>query len=58
MNIGDLVRHVRTNRLFVIFSIADNGNIGCWAPLGLSGRRPLRPGHLIWTHTGALELVS
>ena len=57
MNIGALVRHKRTNRLFVIFRIADNGNIGCWAPLGLSGKRPLRPGHLIWTYAGALETI-
>jgi len=57
MSIGDLVKHKRTNRLFVIFRIADNGNIGCWAPLGLSGKRPLRAGHLIWTYAGALETI-
>jgi len=57
MSIGDLVKHKPTNRLFVIFRIADNGSIGCWAPLGLSGKRPLQPGHLIWTHKGTLEKI-
>jgi hypothetical protein len=57
MNIGDLVRHIRTGRIMVVWQICPLGNIGLWSHLNLRGSGPLYPGSLIWTHPGALEHV-
>ena len=57
MNVGDLVRHIRTGRLMVVWRICPLGNVGLWSHLNLRGTGPLYRGSLIWTHPGALEHV-
>jgi len=57
MHIGDLVRHKRLDRLFIIFQIAENGNIGLWSPRGLRDR-PMKPGSLLWVGESTLVVIQ